>query len=48
VVASSCCIADALTKIVLADADIGIAMLNRRDAMAWMFDGNAWTEIGHA
>ena len=27
---------------------IGSAMLNRRDAMAWMFDGNAWTEIGHA
>jgi thiamine biosynthesis lipoprotein len=38
VVASSCCTADALTKIVLADARVAAKLLRAHDAKAWAFD----------
>ncbi len=38
VVAPSCCVADALTKIALADARVAARLLHKYDATAWTFD----------
>jgi FAD:protein FMN transferase len=48
VAASSCCLADALTKIVLADDDVGRALLRRHDATAWILDDVGWRELAPA
>lgn len=46
VVAGSCLIADALTKVVLADARVGTRLLRRHDASACLYDGVRWRLLG--
>jgi thiamine biosynthesis lipoprotein len=47
VVAGSCCIADALTKVVLADTRIGERLLRRHRAHAFVFDATrGWRRLG--
>ena len=47
VVAASCCVADALTKVVLADVRVGEKLLQRHRASAYLFDeARGWRALG--
>ena len=49
VVAASCCVADALTKVVLADLRVGEKLLRRHGARAYLFDEmRGWRTLGAA
>jgi hypothetical protein len=47
VVASSCLVADALTKVVLADRRVGRRLLRQYDAVACLYeDAQGWCMLG--